>query len=508
MTNNSTTDSILKYGDKPLKCIVTQNQRTKEFLKNSGSMIIYERPLDEGTSPRELYLGNKFIAGGYGFGTSIYTTTDETGTITTHSLLDHLEEVNELYDSTSTISSIENKLDEIPEMVEEAIATAVLPFLEKDGGDASKTVVLYGEDEKVMKVELDNLFKFLSLYPTYEDIEIKGIDYEITVNDDSKKYTQFDNLPIGHYITSLKATINGNANDSGGINQVFMELGHDIGSATGQITINNKLGASVTDNILLTLLYTNYSSEISPTKVKYTIQPGENSPITSCVLKIAGSPTSTINEKYVTIHNETSSSIIQGLNIEGAMENLVSTYNVIEDHELDISELLPKVNGVDYIYYNKTTAGNFWKEGKRYNIVKYKDYDNIFYTQLDIDNLNITSELDFRIPEGYKIQDAIFYDQITFNKYSIKNFINMSSRVISKYNTNFVNYTIKTNISDYKVGNPFFNNITGISNKGKIELLLTYSDGRATEVYNTFDDEDISKYWLTPKTLQKIYQTS
>ena len=61
MSNN-----ISALNAKPLKCILTNNKKSISLLSNTGSLIVYEPAVQNEDNYHELYLANKFLAGGYG----------------------------------------------------------------------------------------------------------------------------------------------------------------------------------------------------------------------------------------------------------------------------------------------------------------------------------------------------------------------------------------------------------------------------------------------------------
>ena len=67
MANSSITysNALAKINNKPLKCIITNNKNSIRYLSDSGSMIIYSDPSKQ--DYYEIYIGGKFISGGYGF---------------------------------------------------------------------------------------------------------------------------------------------------------------------------------------------------------------------------------------------------------------------------------------------------------------------------------------------------------------------------------------------------------------------------------------------------------
>ena len=66
--NNNISNDINKFDGKYLKCIVSKYKAVTNYLANSGSMIILQ-PGGDYINRNYMYLGDEFIASGYGFST-------------------------------------------------------------------------------------------------------------------------------------------------------------------------------------------------------------------------------------------------------------------------------------------------------------------------------------------------------------------------------------------------------------------------------------------------------
>ena len=94
MSENRQPTDLSRFNEKYLKCIVTKRPSTMRVLKDHGAIIIYQN-----SGYNFLYLGDEFIASGYGFKTQ-------------EELNSAVEIINKY---ASDNESINNKLEELEE---------------------------------------------------------------------------------------------------------------------------------------------------------------------------------------------------------------------------------------------------------------------------------------------------------------------------------------------------------------------------------------------------------
>ena len=229
---------IYRFNNKYLKCIVTKYSSTFNnagYLANSGALIVYHPEHEselykttniDGTESEEsydrnyIYLGNEFLASGYGF--------------LCKDMRIKAENIIEKYDETINAlkKSDETEQNDRKEQIQN-IWDTINKYVIIDGGDISKTTVnvngslvntkdilLYGEEAK------------------YKNLEITNIS--VKINGESVKNNDI-NLPIGTRIKTIDIDIEYDINDSGGIDKI--EVIHKNLNYEGQIiqdTLLNK----------------------------------------------------------------------------------------------------------------------------------------------------------------------------------------------------------------------------------------------------------------------------
>ena len=190
----------------PLKCIVTSNTNTLKYLKTSGSLIVLDQTDIDGTLKdteyREIYLGDNFLAGGYG----VYTKEQQNDLIeiitTFKGIIDELHEID-----TDLANDILSKYEELlnNKLDKEAYIDSSDPSNNK--GNASETYIEFSNsDNTVYYIKTKDILQLIANLPVYEDIEIENVSYDIIVVDcvgREQLFTNATHLPINTYIRQI-----------------------------------------------------------------------------------------------------------------------------------------------------------------------------------------------------------------------------------------------------------------------------------------------------------------
>ena len=217
---------ILNINGQYIKFFVTTNASLPAILKNSGSAVIHH---DVNTEYNSIWIGGELIAGGWGFVKETHDT---------------LEQIAGNY--KSTISSIISKeKDDVKALVDryDQIIYGVdhdkwnlNNYLQKDGenADASNTYIvtslkeLGGSDD--VKIKMSQI-PLLLKKSEYDDIEFSNFKYTIkfkyglTGSLETIESTSPDiELPVNSLIVNITVEFVAKFNDSGGLNQIIMNL--------------------------------------------------------------------------------------------------------------------------------------------------------------------------------------------------------------------------------------------------------------------------------------------
>ena len=203
-------NTLSRFNGEYLKCIVTTHSGMIEALKNKGALIIYQTKENDKLR-NYIYLGNEFLASGYGFKSK-----DE---------LTIAEYIVKSYEKDNT--EINKHLSILDESINSTIKT-VDDKLNKFRPD----LIIY--DSNKNEINLNDVY-FHGKPAYYEDFEVisiqkklKYFDGNVIINGtaiETEKeidITDIDSisLPIGTRISSINYTISYNKHDSNGINNV------------------------------------------------------------------------------------------------------------------------------------------------------------------------------------------------------------------------------------------------------------------------------------------------
>lgn len=196
MSENRQSTDLSRFNEKYLKCIVTKRPSTMRVLKDHGAVIIYQN-----SGYNFLYLGDEFIASGYGFKTQ-------------EELNSAVEIINKY---ASDNESINNKLEELEEALNNITQNV------QDMLDDYKPVI-YVKDKNGTEALLNELF-FHGKTAEYKDFEITSISKTITYNNNKTIIIPADqniiDFPLGTIIRKVSYTLHCELNDCGGINHIY-----------------------------------------------------------------------------------------------------------------------------------------------------------------------------------------------------------------------------------------------------------------------------------------------
>lgn len=203
-------NTLSRFNGEYLKCIVTTHSGMIEALKNKGALIIYQTK-ENNTLRNYVYLGNEFLASGYGFKSKDELTTAEY-------IVKSYEKDNK---------EINNHLTSLDESVNSIITTVDYKL-----NNFRPDLIIY--DSNKNEINLNDVY-FHGKPAYYEDFEVISIQKKLkyfdgniinnnTVIEKEKEIDITDvdsiDLPIGTRISSINYIISYNKHDSNGINNV------------------------------------------------------------------------------------------------------------------------------------------------------------------------------------------------------------------------------------------------------------------------------------------------
>lgn len=203
MNNNN----LSKFNNEYLKCIVTTHSCMIDTLKDKGALIIYQSNND-GSIRNHIYLGNQFLASGYGF-----------------------KSKEDLESAANIVKNYGNQHDEINKKLNNIneILSSINDNVNETLQDFKSNVDYTITDAKDNEISLKEII-FHGAPAIYEDFEVYSIKIKLTYFDGEyddpalKKYKVLDisnidviDLPIGSKIISINYSILYNKHDSAGI---------------------------------------------------------------------------------------------------------------------------------------------------------------------------------------------------------------------------------------------------------------------------------------------------
>lgn len=234
MTNNINND-INKFDGKYLKCIVSKYPSVIKFLANSGSMIVLqpqneminqdiketnnngeyyvETKSGENQQRNYIYLGNEFLASGYGFSTIQYRKTGE--------------RIIKSFDNTiRTLKKSDEAEAKARKEEDDKIWNNFANYVAVNGGSIGNTIINFGTDS-TRKIKTRDIILY-GEEAQYLDLQVNNTI--ITLYDNNGyTYDVKDGVcvfPFGGVVASISVEIIGSDNDSGGLN--YLEVLHDF----------------------------------------------------------------------------------------------------------------------------------------------------------------------------------------------------------------------------------------------------------------------------------------
>lgn len=211
-SNTNINNDINKFDGKYLKCVVSKYNSSIKYLANSGTLIILQP--SNAINRNYIYLGNEFLASGYGF-------SSEENQIKGESIVKEFDNI------VKALQKANDKETEDREKQYNEIIKTLRKYVLINGGHIENTVIeLNGQ-----KI----LTKDIILYgeeAQYKNLEVDNIIVTITGNNDYQYKVNFKNndivvdFPIGTEITNIQIEIITKDNDSGGLE--YLEVLHDF----------------------------------------------------------------------------------------------------------------------------------------------------------------------------------------------------------------------------------------------------------------------------------------
>lgn len=207
---NNINNDINKFDGKYLKCIVSKYKAVTNYLANSGSMIILQPGIDS-INRNYMYLGDEFIASGYGFSTEEVQRTGERIVKKYDLDIAELKKADsiEKNERTKEIADINNRLSDYVKINDGPIENTVFRI---DGKTIkTKDIILYGEEAN---------------YNDLKIVDVKIYVYGEYINNEIDKSLYYkDNIllcPLGSRISKINIDITTQDNDSGGIDKIII----------------------------------------------------------------------------------------------------------------------------------------------------------------------------------------------------------------------------------------------------------------------------------------------
>lgn len=203
MNNNN---DISKFNGQYLKCIITKHKGTMNALSDMGALIIYQND-----NRNYAYLGNVFIASGYGFNS--LENLEKTEKI----IGSYDEDIQKIQDNLLNTIKLNN--DSIDEKIDNAVLNKLKVYdvqVKYNNGE--------DEDEYADSYNLNDIF-FRGPNATYKDFEFTKISKKLLVNnkiDTEDNYINVDEsnvveLPVGTKINKIVYELEYEKNDTSGI---------------------------------------------------------------------------------------------------------------------------------------------------------------------------------------------------------------------------------------------------------------------------------------------------
>lgn len=228
---NNINNDINRFDGKYLKCVVSKYDSVLKYLANSGAMVVLQPSGDEGTykdityQRNYIYLGNEFLASGYGF--------------LCKDMRIKAESIVAQYDNDiENLKKADAAEAKVRKETDDDIYKKLNNYVAINGGRIDKTVfnlngitiptrdiILYGEEAQYTDFTVDDIKISIN---SNDWINNNNVACHQCVDIHENKDNLFHNislnkivyLPIGSQIKDINCEITANDNDSGGLNRL------------------------------------------------------------------------------------------------------------------------------------------------------------------------------------------------------------------------------------------------------------------------------------------------
>lgn len=531
MINNINND-INRFDGKYLKCVVSKYPSVLNFLANSGSMIVLqpqnelinqdiketvkdgeyyiEAKNSEGKQRNYIYLGNEFLASGYGFSTIQYRNTGE--------------RIIRTYDNTIRVLK-KADADEAKTRTDEdkKLWDNFKNYVAIDGGPIENTIVNFdGDSNKRIRTRDIILYGEEAQY-----IDLKVNDVIVTLYDNNGYTYKAKNneciFPFGAVVASISVEIIGHDNDSGGLN--YLEVLHDFhhkdtnyDEHEGIIIkydtdVDNKI--VIEDNIdpQYNLHKWYYFKQLNSSTLEFIVDEEKDNVIKDIYLYIKETPTTNykfypglLNCYYLDAENKRTDEKVK----------LVSAGNAIKNHKINLGVTL-NVKPQYYIKYNfeqSLSLDNF-NDNK---IAPLNMIEDNFTTDVNIylnhnsnaeyKYIQIAVPINFALRKLYLVKNNLEKFNLTGAIYKVKSNVSMpcpKSKLPSSASEKY--YTMKYDVYMFMSNSPIEKDVNicleivydgktnlNIDKLTEEELITQYTNNNVSKLIN--DEEFNNLYWL------------
>jgi len=531
MINNINND-INRFDGKYLKCVVSKYPSVLNFLANSGSMIVLqpqnelinqdiketvkdgeyyiEAKNSEGKQRNYIYLGNEFLASGYGFSTIQYRNTGE--------------RIIRTYDNTIRVLK-KADADEAKTRTDEdkKLWDNFKNYVAIDGGPIENTIVNFdGDSNKRIRTRDIILYGEEAQY-----IDLKVNDVIVTLYDNNGYTYKAKNneciFPFGAVVASISVEIIGHDNDSGGLN--YLEVLHDFhhkdtnyDEHEGIIIkydtdVDNKI--VIEDNIdpQYNLHKWYYFKQLNSSTLEFIVDEEKDNVIKDIYLYIKETPTTNykfypglLNCYYLDAENKRTDEKVK----------LVSAGNAIKNHKINLGVTL-NVKPQYYIKYNfeqSLSLDNFNDD----KIAPLNMIEDNFTTDVNIylnhnsnaeyKYIQIAVPINFALRKLYLVKNNLEKFNLTGAIYKVKSNVSMpcpKSKLPSSASEKY--YTMKYDVYMFMSNSPIEKDVNicleivydgktnlNIDKLTEEELITQYTNNNVNKLIN--DEEFNNLYWL------------
>lgn len=529
MINNINND-INRFDGKYLKCVVSKYPSVLNFLANSGSMIVLqpqnelinqdiketikngeyyiEVKSSEGKQRNYIYLGNEFLASGYGFSTIQYRNTGERIIRSYDNTIRDLRKADE-----AEAKARNDKDNEIIDKFKDYVAINGGPIentIINFDGDSNKKIrtrdiILYGEEAHYTDLKINDVI--ITLYDN------NGYSYKVENNECT--------FPFGGVVASISIEIIGKDNDSGGLNclEVLHDFYHKDSNYDEHEGIIIRYDTDVDNKIVIqdnvdpqyNLHKWYYFKQLNSSTTEFIIDEEKRDVIKDIYLYVKETPEANykfypglLQCYYYNVNNEQTSENVK----------LISSGNAIKNHKINLGVTLT-VKPQYYVKYNfssSVTLDSFNDD----NIIPLNMIDDNFTTNVNIyldhdtytyNYVQIAVPINFALRKLYLIKKNLEKFNLTGAIYKVKENVPMpcpkSKLPILNEQYHTMLYDIYMFISDNKIEKDV-NICAEIVYDGKKTLDVTllskdlmisqFTNGSVNKLIN--DEEFNNLYWI------------